>query len=72
MKFYITKYDNADKVKRLAWSGTQLDAKQDRKIISAMDGNTNIESLEFDVPTDKPGLLAFLNTHLSGEFAALR
>lgn len=71
MKFYVTRYrDNATGVKRLKWQGTQDDAKQARKVLSASPENSGVETLEFDVPTDKPGLLAFLNEYVTGELKA--
>lgn len=42
------------------WSGTQADSKKDKKAMKD-NGNLFIEIEEIDVPTDKAGLLKWLN-----------
>lgn len=66
MKFYVTRY-HQDGAKKLSWQGTQLDAAATRKGLAAAPSITDINTVEFDVPTDKPGLLAFLNEYVTGE-----
>lgn len=68
MKFYVTRY-GASGAKRISWQGTQADAAAKRKDLKEQDCD-GIETIEFEVPTDKPALLAFLNTHVTGEFGA--
>lgn len=65
MKFYVTRY-SANGTKRLSWQGTQDDAKLKRNHL-AQEGCDNIDTIEFDMPTDKPGLLKFLNEYVTGE-----
>lgn len=67
MKFYVTKY-TANGAKRIHWEGTQADAAAKRKALKDEDCD-NINTIEFDVPTDKPGLLAFLNEYVTGELS---
>ncbi len=43
-------------------------AKWKRKALKDEDCD-NINTIEFDVPTDKPGLLAFLNEYVTGELS---
>lgn len=71
MKFYVTRY-HQDGAKRLSWQGTQEEAKAKRKDLQARhyDNIENVDTVEFDVPTDKPGLLAFLNQYVTGELGA--
>lgn len=46
-----------------AWSGSQADAAKDRKHFNSDKKipRAEIETVEVDVPTDKKGLLDFLN-----------
>ena len=67
MKFYVTKYTH-EGAKRITWDATQEAAKTARKTLSTT-GSENINTIEFDVPTDKPGLLAFLNQYVTGELS---
>lgn len=48
------------------WDGTQADAAKTRKAMKT-DGLTKIETKEVDIPTDKAGLLTWLNAHCAGE-----
>jgi hypothetical protein len=48
------------------WSGTQADAKADVRA-EKDNGAQSAEWKEVDVPTDKAGLLAWLNANVSGE-----
>lgn len=66
MKFYVTRF-HANGAKRLSWQGTQEDAKAKRKELAATPDINNVDTVEFDVPTDKPGLLKFLNEYVTGE-----
>lgn len=67
MKFYVTKY-TSNGAKRISWNSTQDDAKSARKALTST-GSENVNTIEFDVPTDKPGLLAFLNQYVTGELS---
>jgi hypothetical protein len=64
MKLYFTKYiDDAapnGSMFQQKWYGTQADQKKDAKALKS-DGMRNIEPSAIDVPTDKPGLLSWLN-----------
>lgn len=45
------------------WSGSQADAATDRKtFVSSGFKRAEVDTVEVDVPTDKKGLLAFLNS----------
>lgn len=66
MKFYVIKYVE-DGIQRLRWEGTQADTNAKHKVIQQTASETEV--VEFDVPTDKPGLLEFLNTYVSGELS---
>jgi hypothetical protein len=57
MKLYKITATDPDEGVMLTWAGTQADAKRIRK----EQGGVSID--EVDVPTDKPGLLAWLNAH---------
>lgn len=51
----------------LAWAGTQADAKAAKRDQEAKrPGSPPITWQEFEVPTDKAGLLEFLNKHCIG------
>lgn len=67
MKLYVTRFTHKG-VKRLSWQGTQELAKAKRKDLEQ--DCEGIDTIEFDVPTDKPGLLAFLNEYVTGELGA--
>lgn len=65
MKLYVTTYiDDAPETgepgPRSWWDGTQEAQKQAAKNFKTV-GMRNIEKQHVDVPTDKAGLLAFLN-----------
>lgn len=64
MKFYVIKYVEAG-IQRLRWEGTQADTNAKHKLIQQTASETEV--VEFDVPTDKPGLLSFLNEYVTGE-----
>lgn len=59
MRLYKTTYVAAGE-NRIRWSGTQADARNDRKDLKEQDCD-NIETEEVDVPTSKAELLEFLN-----------
>lgn len=59
MKLYTI--DNGDIT--LAWAGTQADAKAAKREQEAKHPRSSITWQEFEVPTDKAGLLEFLNKH---------
>lgn len=69
MKFYVTRYTH-NGAKRLTWQGTQEAAKQTRTGLAAVPTYMDISTIEFDVPTDKQGLLDFLNQYVTGELGA--
>lgn len=63
MKLYVTTYidDETSPPGYLAtWSGTQAQQKLDAKQAKT-EGMRRIETLSVDVPTDKAGLLAWIN-----------
>lgn len=63
MRLYKTTFIDDEKgegVTCATWSGTQTDAGKDRKSMKQQ-GMRNVATEEVDVPTDKQGLLAFLN-----------
>jgi hypothetical protein len=51
---------------RYHWQGTQADAATCRRQLKEA-GKKDIETTEIDVPTDKAGLLAWLNANVTGE-----
>ena len=66
MKLYKTTTtrtaNEADVDNGVRWSGSQADAATDRKtFVSAGFKRVEVDTVEVDVPTDKKGLLAFLN-----------
>jgi hypothetical protein len=64
MKFYVIKYVEGG-LQRLRWEGTQADVNAKHKDIQKTASGSEV--IEFEVPTDKPGLLAFLNEFVTGE-----
>lgn len=64
MKLYCTTYIDDEQPEHLArrqhWSGTQKEAGAVRKDLKAQMFR-NINTVEVNVPTDKPGLIAYLN-----------
>lgn len=61
MRLYKTTYvAPGEGVTRINWSGTQADAREDRKELKSS-GYDDIETEEVDVPTSKAELLEFLN-----------
>lgn len=66
MKLYKTTCtDHAGRpVKPAIWNGTQVDARETRQAYKAVGV---AETKEVDVPTDKAGLLTWLNENCSGE-----
>ena len=63
MRLYLTSYledQKDDTIQRGAYDGTQADASKQRVALKK-DGMRNIETKEVDVPTDKAGLMAYLN-----------
>lgn len=60
MRLYITTGVRNGSIVGRAWDGTQLKAKDRRKAFEAA-GYREVQSSEDDVPTDKDGLLAYLN-----------
>lgn len=69
MKLYKVEYGFSQKGKELIgieWVGTQLDAKKRKQEL--MDGVAyDIDITAVEIPTDKVGLLTFLNTELKGD-----
>lgn len=73
MKLYRTNYiddvlneDKKDTTEMLMshWSGTQADAALRRKNMKT-DGMRQIETIDVDFPTDKAGLLNWLNNNVN-------
>lgn len=67
MNLYRTTYiddahtvDQGDDLVSVCWDGTLSDAAKRRKALKA-DGMRSITTVDQAVPTDKPGLLKFLN-----------
>lgn len=61
MKLYCTTGERKNDL-TVKWSGTAKDAKNDRFDLKQQDCNF-IDTCMVDVPTDKKGLLEFLNKH---------
>lgn len=63
MKLYKISTQHPEGNNKLVWVGTQADAAKTRKGLVEVDGfkRAQIATEEIDVPTDKAGLLAFLN-----------
>lgn len=66
MKLYKTSSVSEDTKTSFFWDGTLAAAATTRKSIKAA-GHSEIVSEDVDVPTDKPGLLAWLNANVAGE-----
>jgi hypothetical protein len=71
MKAYKIKVDDqagAIDAPRVAWAGTQADSKRAKRELAEAHGLGPLSKLvaieEVDVPTDKQGLLAFLNDNV--------
>lgn len=62
MRLYLTSYidEQNDNVHQRVHHGTQADASRSRKELKR-EGMLNIETKEVDVPTDKAGLMGYLN-----------
>lgn len=54
----------------LAWAGTQADAKASKREQESKHPGAAVTWQEREVPTDKAGLLAFLNAHCVDKPAA--
>jgi len=66
MKLYRISYYDKDHGNMLAWVGTQADAKRRYKELCSECEQFNVNKpLLVEVPTAKPALLAWLNTHLT-------
>lgn len=65
MKLYRTKAQTGADSWRVNWDGTQADATAMRKIFKA--AGLKPETEDVDVPTDKAGLIAWLNENTTGE-----
>lgn len=63
MKLYLIDYDAPSATgTRRAWCGTQAEAKARLKELEQEYGRWRVGKIEqADIPTDKPGLLAWLN-----------
>lgn len=66
MKLYKTKGLHPTDGWVQKWDGTQVDARAARQDFKAR-GLAEVETKDVDVPTDKAGLLAWLNAHCAGE-----
>ena len=68
MRLFLTSYlcDGDKDVTTLqgVYDGTQAEAAKQRKLLK-LDGMRNIDTSEVDVPTDKAGLMAYLNELIS-------
>ncbi len=65
MKLYLIDYDAPSATgTRRAWCGTQAEAKAREKELEHEHGRWRVGNIEqVEVPTDKPGLLAWLSEH---------
>lgn len=68
MKVYQLRYDTPDQGRLLVWCGSRRRANRAIKQIQGRLDFDDSEMTDFiiaphDIPTDKPGLLAWLNTH---------
>ena len=66
MRLYLTSYiddqpETGPSGQRSFYNGTQSDASKSRVALKK-EGMRNIETKDVDVPTDKAGLMAYLNT----------
>lgn len=63
MRLYLTSYlddQKNDTIQQGVFDGTQSDASKRRGALKK-DGMRNVETKEVDVPTDKAGLMGYLN-----------
>lgn len=68
MNLYRITYDDLDGNPHYHWEGTQADAKRCQTDLERRFGRRNVEDfVPFEVPTDKPNLLLFLNTYATRE-----
>jgi hypothetical protein len=65
MRFYKTEGDSREGFTLVKWSGSQAAAASDRRALKE-DGRIIVETTAIEVPTDKPGLLAWLNENVDG------
>jgi hypothetical protein len=64
MRLYKVSYLDINAGMVTAWAGTQLDAKAVQKDMRARRVGADEPKIEeIDFPTDKPGLLAYINEH---------
>lgn len=68
LKLYRTQAVEKDGTTHYTWQGTQADASKARAAQKEAYGNgITVDTDDIDVPTDKPGLLAWLNANVTGE-----
>lgn len=60
MRLYKVTFENGTDERSVRWAGTQADANAVKKSVGP---TAEPEVEEVDVPTDKPGLLAWLNAN---------
>lgn len=64
MKLYRIDYETAAGATLSVWCGTQAEARAREKELEREHGRWRVGDVEaVDVPTDKPGLLAWLNAN---------
>jgi hypothetical protein len=64
MKLYFIDFNRGQQDWQRIWVGTQTEAKKMQKHLEVVHGRNNVESFSgHEVPTDKSGLLTFLNVH---------
>lgn len=69
MKLYRIEFgfdEGGDSKIGVAWAGTQAEAKAKHKDLMEGD-NYDIETTPVEIPTDKPGLLDWLNRNVVGD-----
>ena len=64
MKLYKITAQDMRVGRAVAWEGTQADAKAKAKDMQSS-GAVNIKTETVEFPTDKPGLLVYLNEHFN-------
>lgn len=70
MKLYLITAASADTASHSSWVGSQAEAASMRKRLTPEFRRAEITTSEVDVPTDKQGLIQFLNALAAGPSVA--
>jgi hypothetical protein len=71
MNLYRIDYSDGT-LARVQWEGTQAAARKAQRDLEQVHGRVNVDDFKpVEVPTDKPGLLDWLNEHASGLVSTL-